>query len=28
VPPGWLPDPSGQWQWRWWDGARWTDTTA
>lgn len=28
APPGWRPDPSGQYQWRWWDGVRWTDTTA
>jgi Protein of unknown function (DUF2510) len=27
VPPGWHPDPSGQHQWRWWDGTRWTDHT-
>ena len=27
VPPGWHPDPSGQQQWRWWDGTRWTDHT-
>jgi hypothetical protein len=28
APPGWRPDPWGQRTWRWWDGARWTDTTA
>jgi membrane protease YdiL (CAAX protease family) len=28
VPPGWHPDPWGQLTWRWWDGTRWTDTTA
>ncbi|MCL2394827.1 MAG: CPBP family glutamic-type intramembrane protease [Acidimicrobiaceae bacterium] len=28
APPGWRPDPWGQYQWRWWDGVRWTDTTA
>lgn len=28
APPGWRPDPSGQYRWRWWDGVRWTDTTA
>lgn len=27
VPPGWHPDPSGQQQWRWWDGTQWTDHT-
>jgi len=27
VPPGWHPDPSGQQEWRWWDGTRWTDHT-
>lgn len=25
APPGWHPDPSGQYQLRWWDGARWTE---
>lgn len=24
--PGWYPDPTGQW--RWWDGARWTERVA
>jgi len=28
APPGWRPDPWGQYRWRWWDGARWTDMTA
>jgi membrane protease YdiL (CAAX protease family) len=28
APPGWRPDPWGQRTWRWWDGTRWTDTTA
>lgn len=27
APPGWQPDPSGQFQLRWWDGTRWTDHT-
>ena len=27
-PPGWFPDPSGQPQLRWWDGAAWTSHTA
>ena len=22
--PGWAPDPSGLFTWRWWNGARWT----
>ena len=25
---GWLPDPFGRHQYRWWDGARWTDQVA
>jgi hypothetical protein len=25
APPGWLPDPSGQHRYRWWDGANWTE---
>jgi hypothetical protein len=24
-PPGWQPDPSGRYRWRWWDGQRWTE---
>jgi Protein of unknown function (DUF2510) len=28
APPGWYPDPSGQAQLRWWDGARWTEHTS
>ena len=24
VPPGWYPDPSGQFPTRWWDGRSWT----
>lgn len=28
APPGWRPDPWGQYRWRWWDGVSWTDTTA
>lgn len=28
APPGWRPDPWGQYRWRWWDGVAWTDTTA
>jgi membrane protease YdiL (CAAX protease family) len=28
APPGWRPDPWGQYRWRWWDGVRWTDATA
>ncbi len=27
VPPGWYPDPSGQRQWRAWNGRDWTDLT-
>ncbi len=27
IPPGWHADPSGQSQFRWWDGVRWTDQT-
>ena len=27
APPGWQPDPSGQFQFRWWDGVRWTEHT-
>jgi hypothetical protein len=26
--PGWHHDPSGQFPFRWWDGARWTDCTS
>jgi len=26
--PGWLPDPAGRHQYRYWDGARWTDDVA
>jgi len=25
VGPGWYPDPSGDYEQRWWDGTRWTD---
>lgn len=25
---GWYPDPSGQPQWRWWDGQTWTDQVS
>jgi hypothetical protein len=25
APPGWLPDPSGQHRFRWWDGTMWTE---
>jgi hypothetical protein len=25
-PPGWLPDPSRRFEYRYWDGARWSDT--
>jgi membrane protease YdiL (CAAX protease family) len=28
APPGWRPDPWDQGRWRWWDGSRWTDSTA
>jgi Protein of unknown function (DUF2510) len=28
VPPGWHPDPSGQYQFRWWNGSRWTEHTG
>ena len=24
VPAAWYPDPSGQYQWRWWDGIGWS----
>jgi hypothetical protein len=27
APAGWQPDPSGHHQFRWWDGARWTEWT-
>ena len=27
FPPGWRPDPTGQHQFRWWDGVRWTEQT-
>jgi hypothetical protein len=27
FPPGWKPDPGGQHQFRWWDGAQWTEQT-
>lgn len=23
--PGWFPDPSARFRWRWWDGVRWSD---
>ncbi len=26
--PGWYRDPTGEAQWRYWDGHRWTDATA
>lgn len=26
--PGWYPDPCGDYEQRWWDGARWTDEVA
>ncbi len=26
--PGWFPDPHGKHQWRWWDGAAWTEHIA
>ena len=28
APAGWHPDPTGQSQWRWWDGQAWTDTVS
>ena len=28
TPPGWHPDPTGTARLRWWDGDRWTDSTA
>ncbi|MAG10455.1 MAG: hypothetical protein CL494_08615 [Actinobacteria bacterium] len=28
IPPGWYPDPSGQHQYRFWDGQGWTTRTA
>jgi hypothetical protein len=27
IPPGWYPDPSGERQWRVWNGAEWSDVT-
>jgi hypothetical protein len=27
VPPGWYPDPSGERQWRVWNGVQWSDVT-
>jgi hypothetical protein len=24
VPSGWHPDPTGRYEWRWWDGTAWT----
>ena len=27
VPPGWYPDPSGERQWRVWNGTEWSDMT-
>ena len=28
VPAGWQPDPSGKYQYRWWDGAAWTHSVS
>ncbi|HEY8525736.1 MAG TPA: DUF2510 domain-containing protein [Acidimicrobiales bacterium] len=28
VEPGWLPDPMGRHEFRWWDGSAWTDIVA
>ena len=28
IPPGWYPDPSGEHQYRYWDGQGWTKRTA
>lgn len=28
LQPGWYPDPTGFRKWRWWNGARWTSSTA
>ncbi|NBT30301.1 MAG: DUF2510 domain-containing protein [Gammaproteobacteria bacterium] len=28
IPPGWYPDPSGEHQFRYWDGQGWTTRTA
>ncbi len=28
APPGWLPDPLGRHQHRWWDGSSWTDSVV
>ena len=28
APAGWVPDPSGRFHHRWWDGARWTEHVA
>ena len=27
IPPGWYPDPSGERQWRVWNGTQWSDVT-
>jgi hypothetical protein len=27
IPPGWYPDPSGERQWRVWNGSQWSDLT-
>ena len=27
-PPGWHPDPTGTFEFRWWDGAKWTENVA
>ncbi len=27
-PPGWHPDPTGKFEFRWWDGAQWTENVA
>ena len=26
--PGWLPDPEGRYEYRWWDGQSWTDQVS
>ena len=28
TPPGWLPDPEGRYEYRWWDGRSWTDQVS
>jgi hypothetical protein len=28
IPAGWYPDPSREFDWRWWDGTQWTEWGA